>query len=87
MSKKGEEKEVGVGSKGVKKQKKTAHRRLGCVKKKTVNLCELLQVPEPVETEQPSIVAKQQNRDASIGGWGCEFLDLCRDVELFIFNG
>ncbi len=32
-------------------------------------------------------MAKQQNRDASIGGWGCEPLDLCCDIGLFIFNG
>jgi hypothetical protein len=34
----------------------------------TNNLCELLQMPELVETKQPNVVAKQQNRDASVGG-------------------
>jgi hypothetical protein len=31
-------------------------------------------------------VTKRQNRDANVGGWGCEVLDLCYDVGLFIFN-
>jgi hypothetical protein len=51
-----------------------------------IDLCELLQAPELARTEQPSIVAKRQNHDANIGGWGCELLDLCRDTGLFIFN-
>ncbi len=34
----------------------------------TNDLCELLQVPELVETEQPSVVAKQQNRNDNVGG-------------------
>jgi hypothetical protein len=51
------------------------------------DLCELLQAPELVETQQPSVVAKQQNCDASVGNWGCKFLHLCCDVRLFIFNG
>jgi hypothetical protein len=29
----------------------------------------------------------RQNRDASVGGWGCELLDLCYDTGLLIFNG
>ncbi len=32
-------------------------------------------------------MAKQQNRNISVGGWGHELLDLCCDVGLFIFNG
>jgi hypothetical protein len=52
-----------------------------------VTFCELLQVPKLAETEQPSVVAKQQNRDISIGGWGRELLDLCCDIGLFILNG
>ncbi len=32
------------------------------------DLCELLQAPELVKTEQPNIVTKQQNRDASVSG-------------------
>ncbi len=32
-------------------------------------------------------MAKQQNRDVSVGGWGYELLDLCYDVRLLIFNG
>jgi hypothetical protein len=32
-------------------------------------------------------MAKCQNRDDNVGGWGCELLDLCCDVGLFIFNG
>jgi hypothetical protein len=42
----------------------------------TSDLCELLQAPELTEIEQPSVVAKRQNCDANVGGWGCEFLDL-----------
>jgi hypothetical protein len=32
-------------------------------------------------------VVKRQNRNAIIGGWGHEFLDLCCDVGLLILNG
>jgi len=32
-------------------------------------------------------VVKQQNRDASVGAWGYELLDLCCDTGLLIFNG
>jgi hypothetical protein len=32
-------------------------------------------------------VVKQQNYDANVGGWGCEFLDLCCDAGLLILNG
>jgi hypothetical protein len=53
----------------------------------TSNLCELLQVPKLVETKQLSVVVKQQNCDASVGGWGCELLDLCCDIGLLILNG
>ncbi len=53
----------------------------------TNDLCELLQAPELVETEQPSVVATRQNCDASVGGWGRELLNLCYDVGLLIFNG
>jgi hypothetical protein len=53
----------------------------------TNNLCELLQAPELTETKQPSVVATRQNRDASVGGWGCELLDLCCDTRLLILNG
>jgi len=53
----------------------------------TSDLCELLQAPKVAETEQPSVVATQQNRDASVGGWGRELLDLCYDVGLLILNG
>jgi hypothetical protein len=51
------------------------------------DLCELLQAPELVEIEQPSTVAKRQNHDANVSGWGHEFLDLCSDAKLFILNG
>jgi hypothetical protein len=51
------------------------------------NLCELLQPPEFAKTKQPSIVIKRQNRDASVNGWGREFLDLCGDVGFLILNG
>ncbi len=53
----------------------------------TNDLCELLQTPELVETKQPSVVAKRQNRDVSVGGQGRELLDLCCDAGLLIFNG
>jgi len=53
----------------------------------TSDLCELLQMHELVETKQPSVVATRQNRDASVGGWGRKFLDLCCDAGLLIFNG
>jgi hypothetical protein len=33
----------------------------------TSNLCELLQALELAKTEQPSAMAKRQNRDASVG--------------------
>jgi hypothetical protein len=32
-------------------------------------------------------VAKLQNRDANVGGWGHELLDLCYDARLLILNG
>jgi hypothetical protein len=51
------------------------------------DLCELLQVLDFIETEHLGVVAKQHNRDASFGGWGCEVLDLCCDVGLLILNG
>jgi hypothetical protein len=44
-------------------------------------------MPELVETEQPSVVAKRQNHDASVGSWGRELLDLCCDTRLLILNG
>jgi len=53
----------------------------------TNNLCELLQAPKLVEIEQPNAVAKRQNRDANVSGWGRELLDLCCDVRLLILNG
>jgi len=53
----------------------------------TSDLCELLQVPEFAEIEQLSVVATRQNRDVSVGGWGCELLNLCCDARLFILNG
>jgi hypothetical protein len=53
----------------------------------TGDLCELLQVLELVETKKPSIVAKRLNRNASVGGWGHELLDLCYDARLLILNG
>ncbi len=52
----------------------------------TNNLCELLQAPELPETQQPIIVAKRQNCDANVGGWGREYLDLCCDTGLLILN-
>jgi hypothetical protein len=51
------------------------------------DLCELLQAPELTRIEQPNIMTKRWNRDASVNGWGCELLDLCCDVGLLIFNG
>ncbi len=51
------------------------------------DLCELLQVHELAETKQPNVVAKRKNRDTSVGGWGCELLDLCYDAKLLILNG
>jgi hypothetical protein len=53
----------------------------------TSDLCELLQAPELTEIKQPSVVGTQQNRDASVGGWGREILDLCCDTGLLILNG
>jgi hypothetical protein len=53
----------------------------------TNDLCEMLQALEFIEIEQLGIVVKRQNRDASVGGWGRELLDLCYDVGLLIFNG
>ncbi len=53
----------------------------------TSDLCELLQTLELAEIDQPSVVATRQNRDASVGGWGRELLDLCCDTGLFILNG
>jgi len=53
----------------------------------TSDLCELLQAPELAKTKQPSVVAKQQNRDTSVGDWGHELLDLCCDTGLLILNG
>jgi hypothetical protein len=53
----------------------------------TSDLCELLQAPEPIETQQPSVVAMRQNRDASVGSWGHKLLDLSCDTRLFILNG
>jgi hypothetical protein len=51
------------------------------------DLCELLQMPKFIETKQPNVVAKQQNRDTIVGGWGCELLNLCCDIGLLILNG
>ncbi len=53
----------------------------------TNDLCELLQVLELAEIEQPNVAAKQQNCDASVGGWGHELLDQCCDVGLLILDG
>ncbi len=53
----------------------------------TSDLCELLQVPKLAEIEQLSVVATRQNRDVSVGGWGCELLNLCCDARLLILNG
>jgi hypothetical protein len=51
------------------------------------DLCELLQVLELAETEQLNVVAKQQNRDTNVSGWGHELVDLCSDIRLLILNG
>jgi hypothetical protein len=51
------------------------------------DLCELLQVPELVRTEQSNIMTKRQNRDASVSSWGRKLLNLCCDAGLFILNG
>jgi hypothetical protein len=51
------------------------------------NLCELLQAPEFARTEQPNIMTKWHNRDASVSDWGRELLNLCCDVVLLILNG
>jgi hypothetical protein len=32
-------------------------------------------------------VAKRQNRDTSVGGWGHELFDLCCEARLLILNG
>ncbi len=32
-------------------------------------------------------MAKQQNRNANVGGWGRELFDLCCDVGLLILSG
>jgi hypothetical protein len=53
----------------------------------TNNLCELLQAHELVDTESPSVVAKQQNYDTSVGSWDRELFELCCDAKLFILNG
>jgi hypothetical protein len=53
----------------------------------TNDLNELLQEPKLVETLQPSVMAKRQNRDISVSGWGCELLDLCCDARLLNLNG
>jgi hypothetical protein len=53
----------------------------------TNDLCELLQTHELAKIEQLNVVAKRQNCDANVGGWGCELLDLCCDARLFILNG
>jgi hypothetical protein len=44
-------------------------------------------VPELIGIEQPCVVAKRQNRNTSVGGWGRELLDLCCDAGLLILNG
>ncbi len=51
------------------------------------DLCELLQTPELARTEQPNIVTKWQNRDASDSSWGRELLNLCSNAGLLILNG
>jgi hypothetical protein len=51
------------------------------------DLCELLQALELAKIKQPNVVATRQNRDASVGGWGHELLDLCCDTGLLILNG
>ncbi len=52
----------------------------------TNDLCELLHVSELAKIKQPGVVAKQQNRDASVSDWGRELLHLCCDVGLLILN-
>jgi hypothetical protein len=53
----------------------------------TSDLHELLQAPEFIGIEQLCVMAKRQNHDANVDGWGCELLDLCCDTGLFILNG
>ncbi len=53
----------------------------------TNDLCELLHALELAKTEQLNDVAKQQNHDASVSGWGRKLLDLCCDARLLILNG
>ncbi len=53
----------------------------------TNDLCELLQAPKFAKSKQPNVVAMRQNRDASVGDWGRELLDLCCDARLLILNG
>ncbi len=53
----------------------------------TSNLCELLQAPELAKFEQPNIVTKRHNYDATISGWGRKLLDLRCDARLLILNG
>jgi hypothetical protein len=53
----------------------------------TSDLCELLQAPKLVESEQPGTMPRRHNHDDSVGSWGHELLDLCCDVGLLIFNG
>jgi hypothetical protein len=53
----------------------------------TSDLCELLQALELAKTKQLIVVAKQQNRNASVDSWGRKLLDLCCDAGLFISNG
>ncbi len=53
----------------------------------TSDLCELLQAPKLAKIEQPSIVTKRQNHDASVSDWGHKLLDLCCDTGLLILNG
>jgi hypothetical protein len=53
----------------------------------TSDLCELLQMPELIKTEQPSVVVKRWNCDANVGDWDHELLDLCCDIRLLILNG
>ncbi len=53
----------------------------------TNNLCQLLQALEFTEIEQPNIVVKWQNCDASVSNWGHKVLGLCYDAGLFILNG
>jgi len=53
----------------------------------TSDLCELLQMPELIKTEQPSAVVKRWNCDTNVGDWDHELLDLCCDIGLLILNG